>query len=343
MAGIIAFGAAQCIVAKHDGSADITILRSGDLSGTVRVDYIAVKDATDYATKLGRVTFAHGESKKIVTIPTSNDTLRNGNVSFAFRIVAVCGGTLGFPTTTRVIVQDVEAPSGDSEPDDPQLLRPVDTRWPTPRHSGNVYSALRTAKRALDLAGSIVLIFVFTPLMILIAALLKVSERGPVLFVQIRVGKDGKRFKCLKFRTMVVDAEEALKTHLSQCPGALSEWSKTQKLRDDPRLTALGRFLRKTSLDELPQLFNILAGQMSFVGPRPIVEEEIPRYGHQIVAYMTMKPGLTGLWQISGRSNLTYEERVALDARYVSEWTLRTDIMILLRTIPAVLRQDGSC
>ena len=198
-------------------------------------------------------------------------------------------------------------------------------------------------KRALDLVGSIVLIVLLIPLLILIAALIKVSERKPVLFAQVRIGKNGKRFKCLKFRTMAVDAEETLQTYLSQCPGARREWTETQKLRGDPRVTALGRFLRKYSLDELPQFFNVLAGQMSLVGPRPIIEEEIPRYGDKILVYMTVRPGLTGLWQISGRSNCTYEERVALDARYVSEWKLRTDIVILLRTVPALLRLDSSC
>ena len=191
--------------------------------------------------------------------------------------------------------------------------------------------------------GSIVLIVLLTPLMILIAAFLKVSGRGPVLFAQERVGKNGKRFKCLKFRTMVVNAEESLQTYLSQRPDARREWIKTQKLRDDPRVTALGRVMRRSSLDELPQLFNVLAGQMSLVGPRPIIEEEIPRYGDRILVYMTVRPGLTGLWQISGRSKCTYEERVALDVRYVSEWKLRTDIMILLRTVPVLLFQDGSC
>ncbi len=227
---------------------------------------------------------------------------------------------------------------------EPQLHGPAFDR-PRPRQSGttSVYSDFRTAKRALDLAGSIVLIVLLMPYLILIAALLKVSERGPVLFAQVRVGKNGKRFKCLKFRTMVVDAEEALETFLSQRPDARREWIKTQKLRDDPRVTALGRFLRKSSLDELPQLFNVLPGQMSLVGPRPVMEEQIPRYGDKILAYMTVRPGLTGLWQVSGRNNCTFEERVLLDTRYISEWKLRTDIMILLRTVPAVLRQDGSC
>ena len=232
----------------------------------------------------------------------------------------------------------------------PQPLGPafdqlVETHRPSSRQRGttSVYSDYRTAKRALDVAGSIVLIVLLTPLMILIAAFLKVSGRGPALFAQERVGKNGKRFKCLKFRTMVVDAEESLQTYLSQCPDARREWIKTQKLRDDPRVTALGRVMRRSSLDELPQLFNVLAGQMSLVGPRPIIEEEIPRYGDRILVYMTVRPGLTGLWQISGRSKCTYEERVALDVRYVSECKLWTDIMILLRTVPVLLYQDGSC
>ena len=140
-----------------------------------------------------------------------------------------------------------------------------------------------------------------------------------------------------------MSSEESLQTYLSQYPDARQEWIKTQKLRDDPRVTALGRFLRSSSLDELPQLFNVLAGQMSLVGPRPIIDEEIPRYGDSILVYMTVRPGLTGLWQISGRSNCTYEERVALDVRYVSEWKFRTDIMILIRTVAVVLREDGSC
>jgi exopolysaccharide production protein ExoY len=172
--------------------------------------------------------------------------------------------------------------------------------------------------------GSIALTFFLTPLLILIAALLKVSEsllkvseRGPILFAQVRVGKNGKQFKYLKPRTVVVNTEEALQIYLSQCPDAQREWIETQKLRSDPRVTALGRFLRKSSLDA--QLFNLLAGHMSLVGPRPITDGEIPRYGDKILAYMAVRPGLTGLWQISGRSNCTYEERVGLDARYVSE------------------------
>ena len=201
----------------------------------------------------------------------------------------------------------------------------------------------RLAKRAFDLVGSIILIVFFIPHMSLIALLIKMADGGPILFAQTRIGRNGRRFKCLKFRTMVIHAEEALQTYFNRCPEARQEWIETQKLRIDPRVTPIGRFLRKTSFDELPQLFNVLAGQMSLVGPRPIIEEEIPRYGDKILAYMTVRPGLTGLWQVSGRSNCTYEERVALDARYISEWRLRTDFVILLRTVPVLLSQDGSC
>ena len=201
----------------------------------------------------------------------------------------------------------------------------------------------RLAKRALDLVGSIILIVFFMPHMCLMAVLVKMADGGPILFAQTRIGRNGQRFKCLKFRTMVVDAEEALKTYFDRYPDARREWIETQKLRVDPRVTPIGRFLRKTSFDELPQLLNVLAGQMSLVGPRPIIEEEIPRYGDKILAYMTVRPGLTGLWQVSGRSNCSYEERVALDAKYISEWRLRSDFVILLRTVPVLLRQDGSC
>ena len=201
---------------------------------------------------------------------------------------------------------------------------------------------LKAAKRVLDLLGSTALIVVVAPLLILIATLIKLSEGGPVLFAQMRIGKEGRRFKCLKFKTMVVDAEQALCTHLAECPDARREWSETQKLRNDPRVTKFGRFLRKSSFDELPQLLNVVVGDMSLVGPRPILDEEVPRYGEKISAYLSVRPGITGLWQVSGRSDCTYEERVALDTRYVCEWRLQTDLLILLRTVPALLHREGS-
>ena len=205
-----------------------------------------------------------------------------------------------------------------------------------------VHADFKAGKRALDLIVSIVLMILLMPLLILIATSIKVSEGGPVFFTQMRIGKNGSRFRCVKFKTMVADAEQVLDAYLEQCSEARIEWMETQKLRNDPRVTPLGQFLRKSSLDELPQLFNVALGDMSLVGPRPIIEAEIPRYGDDIFAYISVRPGITGLWQVSGRSNCTYVERVKLDARYVSEWRLQNDILILLRTVPALLRRVGS-
>jgi lipopolysaccharide/colanic/teichoic acid biosynthesis glycosyltransferase len=146
----------------------------------------------------------------------------------------------------------------------------------------------------------------------------------------------------LKFRTMVVNAEATLARHFEKNPAARQEWEATQKLRDDPRVTPLGRFLRATSLDELPQLFNVLAGDMSLVGPRPIVRGEIIRYGTYFEDYASARPGLTGLWQVSGRSDVDYDKRVALDRSYVMGWSLSGDLMILLRTVKVVFSRVGS-
>ncbi len=152
----------------------------------------------------------------------------------------------------------------------------------------------------------------------------------------------GRPFACLKFRTMVVDADAVLEAHLSTHAGARAEWAHTQKLVDDPRVTCLGRFLRASSLDELPQLINVLRGEMSLVGPRPIVTSEIGRYGAHFENCFSVPPGITGLWQVSGRNDCSYAERVALDAKYAEEWSLLGDLAILARTIPAVLLQKGS-
>lgn len=197
-------------------------------------------------------------------------------------------------------------------------------------------------KRLIDLSGALLLLVMFSPLMLLLAIVLK-FQGGPVLFRQERVGLRGERFRCLKFRSMVVDADRALLDHLRTCTQARREWEENHKLAKDPRVTKFGHFLRTTSLDELPQLINVLRGQMSLVGPRPIVPQEMARYGDRLGHYLTVRPGLTGLWQVSGRSNCTYAERVALDARYVSEWRLTRDLMILLQTVPAVMARRGSC
>ena len=195
--------------------------------------------------------------------------------------------------------------------------------------------------RAFDVAMALAAILVFLPLLLLTALLIKLSAPGPVLFVQRRIGRDGKPFPCLKFRTMVVDAQDVLNTLLETCPAARAEWDRDQKLRTDPRITPIGAILRKSSLDELPQLFNILAGHMSVVGPRPIVEAEIYRYGARFDAYCSVRPGLTGLWQVSGRNEVSYEARVRLDALYARRKSTRYDLAICLRTVPAVLGSRG--
>jgi lipopolysaccharide/colanic/teichoic acid biosynthesis glycosyltransferase len=187
------------------------------------------------------------------------------------------------------------------------------------------------------------LVFALAPLMVAIGLVLTYCEGGPILFRQTRVGRRGRPFSCFKFRSMVLNAEAVLDKHLASHPKARREWDATQKLVDDPRITRIGRFLRMTSLDELPQLYNVLVGDMSIVGPRPIVPQERDRYQDNLRYYLAVRPGLTGLWQISGRSECSYHERVALDVQYVREWSLTKDCVILLRTVPAVLNQRGSC
>lgn len=200
--------------------------------------------------------------------------------------------------------------------------------------------ALR-AKRALDVTVAAAAIVFLGVLILTIALAVLVMQGRPILIRHSRIGRGGVPFPCLKFRTMVRDADAALSRHLAADPAAMLEWHATHKLKDDPRVTPLGRVLRQTSLDELPQLFNILRGEMSLVGPRPIVAAEIPRYGGGIVEYKSMRPGLTGLWQCSGRNDVSYERRVLLDRQYVRTWSLGGDIRIMLKTVPAVLNSRG--
>jgi len=197
-------------------------------------------------------------------------------------------------------------------------------------------------KRAFDIFSSVVLLMFFAPVFLLIAAAIKVADPGPVFFGHKRIGQGGGQFYCLKFRTMVVDAERRLEDLLRADEAARKEWSETQKLVDDPRITRLGRFLRVTSLDELPQLVNVLVGNMSLVGPRPIVEAERQHYGHAFSYYLSARPGITGLWQVSGRSDTTYGTRVALDIQYTQGWSLANDLLILFRTVAVVLTRRGS-
>ena len=193
-------------------------------------------------------------------------------------------------------------------------------------------------KRLMDIVISATALLLLSPLLATVAILLRVKTGPGVLFSQPRVGLNGQNFGCLKFRTMVRNADAALADYLRTNPTAKIEWDATQKLKHDPRVTPFGHFLRKSSLDELPQLVNVLLGQMSCVGPRPVVPSELQKYGVHIAEYLSVRPGLTGPWQVSGRSQLSYADRVALDAEYVRHWSLKRDMTILLKTIPAVTK-----
>ena len=196
--------------------------------------------------------------------------------------------------------------------------------------------------RLLDIAGSLGLLIFFLPLMLIIAASVYIADPGPVLFRQRRLGRGGRYFWCYKFRTMATDAEARLAQLLARDAAARFEWQRDQKLRNDPRVVGIGLFLRKSSLDELPQLWNILKGEMSLVGPRPIVEDERSRYGKYIRHYCSVRPGLTGLWQISGRNDVSYRRRVAFDVIYARRCCVRDNLRILLMTVPSVLGSRGS-
>ena len=195
-------------------------------------------------------------------------------------------------------------------------------------------------KRIMDLVIASTALVMAAPVMIVVALLIRITAGGPAVFSHSRIGFGGKPFNCYKFRSMVANSEEVLKAYLEANPDAGMEWEETQKIKNDPRVTFLGWMLRKSSLDELPQLFNIIRGDMSCVGPRPIVKDELNRYGDHVGEYLRTRPGLTGLWQVSGRSSMDYAGRVALDSQYVRNWSVWLDIVILFRTIFAVMRFD---
>ena len=199
----------------------------------------------------------------------------------------------------------------------------------------------RIIKRCFDLFGSICIILILSPLLIYIYMKVK-KDGGPAIYGHDRVSIHGKTFKCLKFRSMVVNSKEILDELLKNDPKAKEEWDATFKLKNDPRITKIGAFLRKTSLDELPQLLNVLKGEMSLVGPRPIINAELERYNDQVDYYLLSKPGMTGLWQVSGRSDVDYDTRVYFDAWYVKNWSMWNDIAILLKTVIVVLKKDGA-
>ncbi|WP_294912392.1 undecaprenyl-phosphate galactose phosphotransferase WbaP [Tatumella sp. UBA2305] len=199
----------------------------------------------------------------------------------------------------------------------------------------------RFLKRVFDITASLTIIILLSPLLLYIRSKVK-KDGGPAIYGHERIGKHGKPFKCLKFRSMAVNSKELLEQLLVTDPEAKTEWDATFKLKNDPRITKIGDVLRRTSMDELPQLFNVLKGEMSLVGPRPIIQAELERYHDQVDYYLMSKPGMTGLWQVSGRSDVDYETRVYFDAWYVKNWSMWNDIVILFKTISVVLGKDGA-
>lgn len=196
-------------------------------------------------------------------------------------------------------------------------------------------------KRAMD----IVLCLIALPPVLLICLpimLLVMLDGGSAFFSQKRIGRGGKKFHCLKFRTMVPDAQSRLQRLLENDPESRAEWARDFKLKSDPRVTLIGRFLRKTSLDEVPQILNVLRGEMSIVGPRPVTREELSLYGDNAGLYLACAPGITGLWQVSGRNDVSYARRVAMDVRYVLTWSPGLDIKIMLRTLPVMIQRKGA-
>ncbi|MGD0192711.1 MAG: sugar transferase [Rhizomicrobium sp.] len=201
--------------------------------------------------------------------------------------------------------------------------------------------ASAVAKRVLDLLLCVLLSPVALVIGVPIAVVLRL-DGGRILYSQPRVGAHGRSFQCLKFRSMVRDADEQLQQMLAKNPRAREEWEMYQKLSDDPRVTWLGRFLRAYSLDELPQFINVWRGDMSIVGPRPIMVDQVGIYGEEFGVYCAMKPGITGLWQVNGRNDRTFADRVRLDMQYANTWSISGDLLIMARTLPAVLARRGA-
>ncbi len=194
-------------------------------------------------------------------------------------------------------------------------------------------------KRILDIVMSIIGVILLSPVFLIIAIMIKATSRGPVFFAHIRVGKNGKKFKMYKFRTMYENAREMIKNFT---PEQKKEWEENFKLQDDPRITKIGKFLRKTSLDELPQIFNILRGDLSIVGPRPVVVKELRKYGKDKDKFLSVTPGLTGYWQVNGRSETTYDERIQLELYYVDHMSFWLDVKIFFKTFSTVFKKEGA-
>ncbi|HEY4010088.1 MAG TPA: sugar transferase [Acidobacteriaceae bacterium] len=223
------------------------------------------------------------------------------------------------------------------------MVEAAGTRWKRPQVEGpEQLFRYRVIKRSADVATVVFLCILLLPVLCAVAAAVWLSSPGPILFSHRRIRRHGEFFTMWKFRTMCINSGEVLERYLAAHPEARAEWRQTHKLRKDPRVTRVGRFLRRTSLDELPQLWNVLNGTMSLVGPRPIVAAEVEKYGKFFEDYCAVKPGVTGLWQVSGRSALSYRERVQLDRQYARTWSLRSDAAILMRTWSSVVNRDGA-
>jgi len=192
-------------------------------------------------------------------------------------------------------------------------------------------------KRAFDIIFSFVVLILCSPIYLILTVAVAITSPGPVFYVQERVGKDFKRFNCIKFRTMVINADQILDTLMANSPQLRQEFESNAKLRQDPRITKVGKFLRLTSLDEFPQFWNVLMGDMSVVGPRPLVPDELERYGASIDRVLTVRPGITGLWQVSGRNDIPYPKRVKIDVYYANSYNWFTDIWIILKTVGVVI------
>jgi len=221
---------------------------------------------------------------------------------------------------------------------DPRIFQLLGARATNGHMSSRGRSFYQLSKRGLDISVSFVLLLLAMPLLLIIAALVKATSKGPVFFAHRRLGHNGKEFDCLKFRTMSADAEERLKRD----PSLRQQFEEKFKLEDDPRITPLGNFLRRTSLDELPQLFHVLRGDMSLVGPRPIVENELSKYSIYANKLLSVKPGLSGLWQVCGRSHTTYPQRVMMDMHYIDHRCFSLDLQLLLLTASAVVKKSGA-
>ena len=208
--------------------------------------------------------------------------------------------------------------------------------------NGVLLATLQSVKRAVDTLIAVVVLLAGAPVLLAVAAVVRLTSDGPVLFGHMRIGRHGRPFRAWKFRTMRADSDAVLKAHLEADPAARAEWARDHKLTNDPRVTRVGGFLRKSSLDELPQLWNVLRGEMSLVGPRPSVDGEVWRYGQAFRPYTTVKPGITGLWQVSGRNDIGYDERVQLDEFYIRHWSLWLDAYVVAKTAVALLSRRGA-